>query len=69
MKHRYRVGELFIYNGNYDYLHGEIGEVREIKGQGAYRCALLTEKEVPFKRFRLHASKMIPYKREPDWEV
>ncbi len=67
--YQYTVGELFIYNGNYEDLHGVIGEVTKVKGFDEYSCILLTEKKVPFKKFGLPGYKMIPYNREPDWEV
>jgi hypothetical protein len=69
MNHQYTVGDLFIYNGNYYDLHGEVGEVKTVNDWDEYSCILLTEKEVPFKRFRLKSYKMLPYKRTPDWEV
>ncbi len=69
MIYQYVVGELFIYNGNYEDLHGEIGEVTIVQYWDEYSCILLTEKKVPFKKFRLQSYKMIPYNREPDWEV
>jgi hypothetical protein len=69
MYHQYQVGDLFIYNGNFYDLHGEVGEIIEVKDWDEYSCILLTEKKVPFKKFRLSHYKMIPYNRTPDWEV
>lgn len=70
MEHKYEVGDLFYYYGNYEEFHGLVGEVRKIKRErGYYSCRLLTDKELPITRWRLPWYKMKPYNKTPDWEI
>jgi hypothetical protein len=67
MEHQYNVGDHFIYQGGFEDLHGEIGEVISVRTHN-YLCVMVTRKH-PFGNFCVESWKMIPYNREPDWEV
>jgi hypothetical protein len=68
--HVYKVGDYFYYCGNYPEFHGILGQVTGVKSErGYYSCRMITDIILPIVNWRLHTKKMIPYNREPDWEV